>query len=187
MRYFLSALALTAILQPAAAEADDITDALSAALEAYEEGDIQFALEEIAYATQLLNALKAEGLQNFLPEPLPGWTREITEDAGASLGFMGGGIAAEAEYTGGGDSFQITMMADNQMVASLGAMLGNSALIASLGQLERINRESFVYSDGELQGLVGNRVLIQARGGELEDMIAHLEQLDFRDLADFDQ
>ncbi|WP_438363026.1 hypothetical protein [Nioella halotolerans] len=44
-------------------------------MDAYADGDVQYALDEIAYATQLLNALVTEGLQAHLPEPQEGWTR----------------------------------------------------------------------------------------------------------------
>lgn len=174
------------LLAPLPAAADDITDALSAALGAYEDGDISDALGEIAYATQLLNALQAQGLANFLPEPLDGWTREVSDDVSASLGFMGGGTAAQATYQGPSGQFSITLMADNPMVASMGAMLGNAAIMSSMGQIVRINRENFLSADGDLSGLIGNRILIQAENGEEADMIAHLEQLDFDELEDFD-
>ncbi len=173
-------------LAPLPATADDITDALSAAIDAYGEGEIGDALDEIAYATQLLNALQAAGLSDFLPEALPGWTRDVNPDVVSSLGFMGGGAAAEATYSGPTGRFTITMMADNPMVLSMAAVLGNSTLMASMGQIERINRENFLNDNGDLSGLIGGRILIQAEGGDnLDDMVAHLEQIDFRALEDF--
>jgi hypothetical protein len=63
----LPAAALAALVLPLPAQADDITDALTAAIEAYEAGDIQDALAETAYATQLLNDVQSEGLAVFLP------------------------------------------------------------------------------------------------------------------------
>lgn len=176
-------LALLAI--PAPADADDITEALTAAIAAYEQGEVQDALDEIAYATQLLNEMKTQGLEQFLPEPLDGWTREIGSDAGQAMGFMGGGIAAEADYTGPGGRFTITMIADSPLVASMAAVLGNSTVLATMGRIERINRQTFLNADGELQGLIGNRVLLQASGGSVEDMAAHLAQIDFDALEAF--
>ena len=173
------------LLLPLPAAADDITDALSAAIAAYEAGDIPDALGEVAYATQLLNALQAEGLTEFLPEPLAGWQREVSTDGAASMGFLGGGTAAEATYTGPGGRFTLTLMADNPMVASMAGILGNAALIGSMGQLERINRENFMNSNGDLSGLIGGRILIQATGSDTDAMIAHIEQMDFRALEDF--
>ena len=173
------------LLAPLPASADDITDALGAAIDAYTEGEIGDALDEIAYATQLLNALQAQGLTAFLPEPMAGWTREVNSEAAASLGFMGGGTAAEATYEGPGDRFSITLMADNPMVMSMAAVLGNSALMSSMGQIVRVNRENFMNSDGEISGLIGGRILVQADGGSIEDMVAHLEQIDFNALEEF--
>jgi hypothetical protein len=180
----LTAAALAAVLLPMPAAADDITDALTAAIEAYEAGDIQDALAETAYATQLLNEVQSEGLANFLPPALDGWTREVSDEPAVGLGFMGGGSAAEAEYTGPGGSFTIMMVADNPMVGAMAGMLGNASVMASMGRIERINGESFLNSDDELSGLIGGRVLIQADGGSIDDMKAHLEQVDFDALAD---
>jgi hypothetical protein len=184
MPRLLQTAALVAALAPMPALADDITDALNAAIEAYEAGDLQDARAEIAYATQLLNDLQAEGLAGFLPAALPGWTREVSDEPATGLGFMGGGSAAEADYTGPGGSFTIMMVADNPMVGAMAGMLGNATVMATMGRIERINGESFLNADDELSGLIGGRVLIQASGGSVEDMAAHLEQVDFDALAD---
>jgi hypothetical protein len=179
--------ALAAALWPAPGLADDITDALTAALSAYEAGEVQDALAEIAYATQLLNDLQSEGLEGFMPAPLDGWTRELSEDAAQGFGFMGGGSAAEGVYTGPEGTFTIVMVADNPMVAGMAGLLGNPAMMSSMGRIERISGESFLNADGDLSTLIGGRVLIQASGVDIEIMKAHLEQVDFDRLADFDR
>lgn len=186
MTRFIPAAVLALALLPAPALADDITDALNAAIEAYEAGDIQDALGEVAYATQLLNDLKSEGLAAFLPEPLDGWTRELADNPAQGLGFMGGGSAAEAAYTGPEGRFTIIMVADNPMVGAMAGMLNNPALMSTMGRIERIQGESFLDADGELSGLIGGRVLVQASGASTATMAAHLEQVDFGALADFD-
>lgn len=185
MTRLIPAATIAACLLPAPVLADDITDALNAAIAAYEDGEVQDALAEIAYATQLLNALQSQGLASFLPEPLDGWTRELSENPAQGLGFMGGGSAAEATYTGPGGSFTIMMVADNPMVAAMGGMLGNPTLMATMGRIQRISGESFLDSDGELSALIGNRVLIQASGAATDVMVDHLEQVDFGSLEDF--
>jgi hypothetical protein len=63
--------ALAAVLLPLSVQADDITDALNAAIEAYEAGEVQDALAETAYATQLLNDLQSEGLAASCPTRCP--------------------------------------------------------------------------------------------------------------------
>jgi hypothetical protein len=175
---------LAAVLLPMPAAADDITDALNAAIEAYEAGDMQDALAETAYATQLLNEVQSEGLAGFLPACASRLDAGGVGRARHGLGFMGGGSAAEAEYTGPGGSFTIMMVADNPMVGAMAGMLGNASVMASMGRIERINGESFLNANDELSGLIGGRVLIQADGGSVDDMKAHLEQVDFDALAD---
>lgn len=185
MHRAIPAAALAAALLAAPAMSDEITDSLTAAIDAYEAGEIQQALGEIAYATQLLNELQSEGLAGFLPEPLEGWERELSDDAAQGLGFMGGGSAAEAVYTGPEGRFTILMVADNPMVGAMAGMLNNPALMSTMGRIERIDGESFLDADGELSGLIGGRVLVQASGVSSATMVAHLDQVDFEALADF--
>jgi hypothetical protein len=187
MRALTPILVAATMALPVSASADDISDALLSAIAAYEAGEITDALDELAYAEQLLQGLQAEGLIVYLPEPLDGWTREISEDAGADLGFIGGGVAVEATYGGPGGSFTVTLMADNPMVMQMGAMLGNRAMMAIMGEIVRVNGENFLKQDGELIGLIGNRVLVQASGSNIDAMVAHLEQIDFSALETFGQ
>ena len=53
IRFALSA-ALALSLAAPAARADEVTETIEAALTAYQAGEIQEALEELAYATQLI-------------------------------------------------------------------------------------------------------------------------------------
>lgn len=187
MRHPILAAAVLAMAAPLPAAADDITDALNAAISAYENGEIQDALGEVAYATQLLNDLQAQGLQGFLPEAMDGWTRTLSDDAAQGMGFMGGGSAAEANYSGPQGYFTIVYIADNPMVGAMAGMLGNPALMSSMGRIQRIGGESFLDADGELSALIGGRVLVQASGAPVDVMAAHLEQVDFDAMADFGQ
>ena len=185
MRILTPILAAAALALPLQAQADDITDALTAAITAYEAGEIGDALDELAYAEQLLQGLQAQGLMEFLPTALPGWTREVDPDAASAVAIFGGGAIAEASYTGPGTSFTVTLMADNPMVMQMGAMLGNRAMMAMMGTIVRVNGENFVNQHGEILGLIDGRILVQASGGSVDDMIAHLEEIDFDTLQDF--
>jgi hypothetical protein len=185
MKPILAALSVSLCLAGPAA-ADDVTDAIDSARTAYEEGDIQYAAEELTYALQLLNDLKAGSLREFLPAPRDGWTREFDDDMSTGMGMMGGGIGARANYTNGAERFSISLMADNPMVGAMAGMLENSALLSASGaKIVRVGREKFVNQDGQLTTLVGNRVLVQAEGGDEAAIVAHLEEIDFRALAGF--
>ena len=174
---------LSILLVSGAAQADEFTDTLEAASEAYAEGDIKAASEELTYASQLLQKMKAEQFAELLPEALDGWTMEVSTEANAAVGMFGGGTTATGEYSNGSQSFRITMMADNPSVMSMAGMLANPAMMSSMGEIVRIQRQSFVVQDGELTGMIDGRVLIQASGNaSQEDIVAHLEQIDFRAL-----
>jgi hypothetical protein len=176
------ALLMLSVANPALA--DEVTDTLSSALEAYEDGDIKYAIEELDYAKQLLQAMSAQELTNFLPEPPAGWTREISEsDMNAGLSFLGGGAAAEASYTDGTETVNLSIMADNPMVAMFGGMISNAGIMGL--KTHRVGREKFLYQDGDLTGLIDGRILVQAEGAEPEVMIPILEEIDFNGLKDF--
>lgn len=167
------------------AQADEVTDAIESALEAYEAGDVQYAIEELTFAQQLLAEMKSDTLIAYLPEPPEGWTREVDTEMNQGLAMMGGGVGAEATYSDGTVSFKITLMADNPMVAAMAGMLGNPALMAAAGKMVRVGRQKFLDQDGEMSSLVGNRVLIQASGAETEVMVPVLEEIDYSGLGDF--
>ena len=82
-------LTLIALANPSLA--DEVTQTLSSALQAYEDGDIEYAIEELEYARQLLKEMSSKELTAYLPEPPAGWTREIGDtQMNAGLAFLGG-------------------------------------------------------------------------------------------------
>jgi hypothetical protein len=167
------------------AAADDVTDTIHSALDAYNDGDIAYATEELNYALQLLKEMRAGDLQSFLPGPLDGWSREFDDDAAMALGMMGG-TGASANYTSGGDDFSITLIMDSPMIAGMAAMFSNPAIAASSGgRMVRVGREKFIAMDGNVSALIGNRVLVQAEGDDTNAIIAHLETMDLRALSQF--
>lgn len=182
MKTLISAATAIALLATPVA-ADEIREALEAALEAYNEGDTQHALEELDSAKDLLQALKTDDLVQFLPEAPDGWTRTIDTGMNEGLAVMGGGSGAEATYDGNSQSITIVLMADNPVVAGMAGMISNAGLMGA--EVERIGRQKFMLMDGQLSGLVDSRILVQAQGGELDVMRDLLETMDFRALRDF--
>lgn len=165
--------------------ADEISDTLQSALDAYDAGDSAYALEELDYARQLLLALKTDALAAFLPDAPEGWTREINTEMNAGLAMMGGGTGAEATYEGAGKSITLQLMADNPMVGALGGMIANAAMYGA--RVERVGREKFMVQDNEMTGLVANRILVKASGATPEEMSPLIERIDFRALRAFGQ
>lgn len=184
MRFIAALAAVVTLAGPA--QADDVTDTIESALEAYQDGDLAYAQEELNFAIQLLKQMKTASLELFLPEPMDGYTRQIDPDGGG-MAIMGGSATA-ARYMGPGGDFSISILADNPMVASMGAMLSNPAMVvASGGQLIRVGRMKFMAQDDQLMGLVDNRILIQAEDGDQEVVVEHLKTIDYKKLADFGQ
>lgn len=174
-------LALLALTCPALA--DEVSDSLSSALQAYEDGDIDYAIEELDYAKQLLQAMKTDVLATLLPEAPAGWTREVSSDMSQGLSILGGGVGAEATYSKDDESFTITYTANNPMVAAFGGMIANAGLMGA--KLVRVGREKFLDDEGELTGLIDNRILVQASGAAVDVMVPVLETIDFKKLEDF--
>ncbi|MEM7686790.1 MAG: hypothetical protein AAF293_18305 [Pseudomonadota bacterium] len=187
MKLFLKPLLSIAIIASLSlpAQADEVEETIAAALEAYRAGDIKAAKEEIDFVGQLLGQLKAEGLKNFLPAALSGWTREDNETQ--NVGAFGGGQIASATYSNGSDRVEIQLMADNQMVTAMGAMFSNVALMGAMGTVKRINRQKLVVTnDGEVQTLINNRIMVQITGSaDVDTKLAYFEALDMDGLTNF--
>lgn len=185
----LSCLVVVSILVltqsvPSAARADDVLEAIDAARAAYEAGNIQDAIEELGNAQQLVHTMKATGLLDFLPAAPEGWTREVRSDMGPALSLYGGGVVASAVYATGSEGFTVTLMADNAMVESFAGLLGNLGAVTS-GTHVTLGGETFLDQGGELTGLIGNRILIQAAGASIEFMTPVLETIDFAGMKGF--
>lgn len=183
MPYFRTLALAATLLTPGIALADEVSDTLKSALEAYEEGDLSYALEELEFAKQLMQAMKTADLATFLPEAPDGWTREVSDDVSTGMAMFGGGSGAEATYARQNESFRIVIMADNPMVGALSGMMANASLMGM--KLERVGRQKYLNQDGELSGIVDGRILIQASGADVDTMKTVLEEIDYRGLEDF--
>jgi hypothetical protein len=180
----LLALVLSA---PTPLLADEFEDVMESALSAYREGDMAAAREDLDYAVTLLQEMKAAGLVEHLPPPLPGWVREEADaqNAGAAFAMLGGGVTAAARYVRGSDDFTITLVANSPMVSGIAAMVSGMGAMGG-GRTVRIQREQFVVNESEIQGVVDGAVLVQASGSaSAEDMQAHIEAMDLPALGAF--
>lgn len=185
MRFAPAVLLALALALPASA--DDIEDSINAALKAYRAGDIKRAKEELDFAGQLLGQMKAEGLSEFLPEPLPGWTREDGDTDVQAMGMFGGGQMAGATYSDGSQRIEVQIMADNQMVTAMGAMFSSPAMMGAMGKVKRLGGEKVVIlPEGELQALIDGRIMVQIMGAaDAEAKEAYFEAIDLEGLNAF--
>lgn len=181
------AFALAALLATPL-QADDVSDALQAAVDAYAAGDLAGTSTAMTMAGQAIAAQQSARLAAMLPPAPDGWTMTMSEDFAQAFGMMGGGSGAEARYDNADASvsFTVSFIADNPMVASMGAMLGNAAMMAMMGKVVKVGDQSILDSDGSLSTLAGARVLFQAQGAPVDQMMPVVEQIDFAKLATFD-
>lgn len=188
MRFrFLPLMIAVAFAVPA--RADEVSDALSAAVTAYEAGDIAATATQIKAAQAALGAQQSAKLAAFLPEAPAGWTRTLTEGFSEGLGIAGGGVGVEATYASddGAASFNMTYIADNPMVTAMGGMLGDATMMAMMGKVVKVGDVSLLNQDGAFSALIGNRVMLNAQGASEEVILPVLESVDYAGLGTFDQ
>lgn len=190
MRHWIVACVLGGMAAAGPAQADEFTDVVGEALAAYGEGDVTGARQELEYALQLLSAMKAQGLAEYLPPAPAGWTKEAAAAdtvgaAGAAMAMFGGGTTAAATYRRGTEEFTITLLANSPMVAGIAGMVSGLGAVAG-GETRRIQRTQFMVTDGEVQGVVADRILVSASGAAaLEDKLAAIDLMDLRALGEF--
>ena len=168
--------------------ADDFTDTLESARQAYEEGDISGAREEMVYGTQLLSQMRALSLQEFLPKAMDGWERKDTKNRNnARLSVMGGGTTAVARYRNGKKNIKISIIADSPMIQGLSMLFSNPALAGAQGTMKRIERQKvLVKPDGSISTLLNKRISVEITGrAPVEDKEAYFKEIDFKGLKAF--
>lgn len=180
----MTAAAMIAMM-PLTAQADEVTDTLEAAIAAYNDGDIAFALEELGFARDMLMAKQTESFGSLLPEAPDGWTREMDNDMVAGMAMFGGGTGAGARYTSadGQQSYTITMLADSPMVISMGAMVQNAGAMGM--DVERVGQQRVAIGDNQAMALVNNRILVTIDGDGRDLLKAAAATVDFDALSGF--
>lgn len=184
----ISRLALLSALAAAPmAHADAVSDALTAATEAYAAGDLSQTSAQLITASKALAEAQSAMLSALFPAAPDGWTRSDNTDMAMGMSMMGGGAGAEASYaTPDGNSITLSAFADNMMVTSMAGVLANPAMMAMMGKTETINGTAFLNQDGSFSALLGNRVLVQANGGTPEEIRELLGLIDLAKLTAFD-
>lgn len=169
--------------------ADDVSDALRAAMTAYQAGDLARTAEAMTIATQGLSGQQSAMLAALLPAAPNGWTREDNADFTKSFGVVGGGSGAEATYASadGALSFKLSFIADNPMVGGVAAMLGNAQMMAMMGKVIKVGDQPLLSQDGSISTLVNSRVLFQAQGGTEDQMLPLVQTIDFAKVGAFDR
>lgn len=190
MRQICAATAMALALMAGAAAADPVTDALTAAQEAYAAGQLAETAAALTNATRAVQAIQQARLAAALPPAPDGWTLTLSQDDAAAMAMFGGmvGTTVNATYShDDGRYVTVTLTADSPLVASMAGMLGSPQMMAMMGPVVKVGAIDMLDQGGSLSALVANRVLVQAQGGAVADMAALLAPIDFDRLGQFDQ
>jgi hypothetical protein len=191
-KVWLCTLLTVFMFLPALAGADDVTDSINEGLEYYQQGEHTSAVESLNYAAQLIQQMKGEGLESFLPAPLSGWTAEAASSQAAAAAMMGGGVTASRSFSKGSSSVDVQIITDSPMLQGMMMMFSNPMLAtADGGKLEKINGQKAIVkydaanNRGEIQIVVANRFFIAIDGNDVskDDLKAYAKGIDFKKLA----
>ncbi|GAA0422232.1 hypothetical protein GCM10009133_33490 [Cocleimonas flava] len=193
----LVSLASTLSMLSAPVVADEVSDQITVALEAYNEKDYKSAVEELKFVTAQVQQLYQAEIQQLMPKPLDGWKEREQKNNNAAamtmLGGMGGGTGMKSEFTRNRENVIVEVMANSPMMGMMTMMLKNPAMMA--GQQ---NTKPFRYKKAkgmikteknrsEITLVLAGQILITLKGRQLEDdavLKEYLEQLDFAKLKD---
>jgi len=185
------ALGLTPISAPASA--DQVTQEIDRAKQAYLQGKLSDAKLSLDMASQLVSQAKTKILNSILPPPFLGWTAEdktAAADAGMVTGAASalGGITASRSFKKDGKICNVTVAGDSPILAAVSMFLANPQLAQASGaKLARIgNQRAVITQDGAVQVLLGNNYLVTVTGDCSEnDKLSYAGAVDYTRLAAF--
>jgi hypothetical protein len=175
------------------AGADEVTEAIEEALQAYKDGDHTTAVGSLNYASQLIQQMKGENLKDYLPEPLNGWEAQEATSQAMGAAMMGGGLTAGRTYTKGDSSVEVQFMMDSPMLQPFLMMLANPMVAASEGgKLTKVGGQKALVKydapekEGDIRIVVANRILVTVEGYAVsaDDLKAYAEAVDYDKLAE---
>ena len=175
--------------------ADDISDQITAGLEAYNEQDYKTALEELKFVTAQIQQLNQDEMQKLLPQPLEGWTEKEgnNRDNQVAMSMMGGGTTMSKQFQRDRENVKVSVMANSPMMQMMTMMLKNPAMMAGQKDTKPYRYKKargMIKKDKyktEISLVLAGQILVQVTGKKLKDdsvLKQYLEQLDFAKLKD---
>ena len=173
-------LLATAILAGAAC-ADDVTDAISAANEAYGGGDYKEASTQLQTALAHVNQQLIQLLVGALPDPPSGWTADEAEGIDASAigaGFFATLVVERTYKPPDGSKIDMVISANSPMLVSLRMFISNPMMASVAGEtgMKKVTACGYDamehFGDGtyEMHVLAGNATLISIDGSKESDV-----------------
>ncbi len=176
--YLPLAAALTLTLLASSVRSDEVTDQLDAARKAYDTGELRGAIQALNFAAARIQEKVNDQLLKLLPEPLPGWEAEAAQsETGGIAAMVAGTIISRTYRRDDGAEVELRLMADSPMMAMMAIMMQTPILMQASNEMRvythRGSQGMIQHVDGsdvwEISLMVGNRIVIQAKGSGIPD------------------
>lgn len=188
-------LAVVSLLSaPAVSVADEVTDQLEVAREAYEAGNLSQSVDELNYAISQIQEKLSGEYAKLLPDALPGWTAGEAVSQAGGLAMLGGGTSMTRSYTkDSGGAVEIKAYGNSPMAQGMSMMLQNPMLMQmdpSTKAYRYKGRSGMIKHDSgstsyEITLMLKNNVLLQVSGDGLADkapVVDYLKAVDIKAL-----
>ena len=151
--------------------ADDVTDQINEALNAYGHKDLPTAIAGLEAALSLVRQMRADSYGALLPDAPAGWTADKVETISVGMA-MAGGTGATRKYHKGNDPVSVSILTDSPLLQVVSSLAG-SGMVGIGGLQTRIvngRRTIYMKDEGSYTTIVGDRVLVRVEGhGQPED------------------
>lgn len=164
--------------------ADEVTDQLDAAKQAYEAGELRTAAETLNGAAEAIRAQITAGLLSLFPPPLDGWVADEAQSQSGGLASMLTGTHLSRRYVREDNAeVTLTLMADSPMMPMLTMAISMPFMMQANEDLKSFSlkgeRGMMEHTPGsqtyKVTLMVGSRLLVQGEGSGLTEA-APLEQ-----------
>lgn len=193
MNPLLRSIPALSLLVAVSLRADDVTDALAAAKDAYAAGKFSEAIQSLDYAGQLVRQAKSEQVVKLLPPAPSGWEAEEADDQSAASAFMGGMVSAQREYNrDSGGHVTIQIQSDSPMLQSFAMVFSNPMMMTASGaKLENLKGQKLAVSyraadkSGDVKTVIDNRYLVSIEGSDVtrDELLTFARAIDFAKLS----
>ncbi|HEY1930666.1 MAG TPA: hypothetical protein VGG99_01515 [Acetobacteraceae bacterium] len=172
------------------AHADDVTDLITKALNAYQAHNTEAAMMALDGAANELRQQRADVLKTFLPLPPPGWTADPSQTSAVSAAMLGGGTSASRTYRNGTEKVDVQITTDSPMLQGMAALIDSPLASASGVKSETVagRRVSYTQSDNGFMTLVGQKIIVKIDGNKdtpEPDLRTFVAAIDFAELEKF--
>lgn len=158
--------------------ADEVTDQLDTARQAYESGELRSAVDSLNFAIAKIQEQMTGRLLLLLPEPLEGWQADPAQSESAGLATMIAGTSLSRRYfREDGAEVTLHLMADSPMLPMLTMFLSSPFMMQADPQSKPYSikgargmlKHSPNSTEYEITLMVGSRILIQGEGQGITD------------------